>query len=169
MYIIEWLEHVGIEYHVVTDEDLEREGRALIDRYAVVVTSSHPEYWTRTGLDTLDGYLNEGGRIMYLGGNGFYWMTSRGVEKPWVIEVRRDNSGTRCWDAPYGERTHVNTAEAGGIWRNRGRAPNKIIGVGFASEGWSKGCGYRRLDASYNSPAANLFAGVSEEIVGDYG
>src|SRR3984893_10796472 len=64
---------------------------------------------------------------------------------------------------------HVTTAEAGGIWRSRGRAPDKIVGVGFASEGWSKGCGYRRLDGRYDSPAANLFAGVSEEIVGGYG
>lgn len=168
-YIIEWLEHVGIEYHVATDEDLEREGRALTDRYAVIVTGSHPEYWTRTGLDILEGYLQEGGRIMYLGGNGFYWVTSRVAAKPWIIEVRRDNSGTRCWDAPHGERTHVMTAEPGGIWRSRGRAPNKMLGVGFASEGWSKGCGYRRLDASYNSPAAKLFEGIAEEIVGDYG
>ncbi len=106
---------------------------------------------------------------MYLGGNGFYWVTSRQQSKPWVIEVRRDNSGTRCWDAPYGERTHVATSEAGGIWRSRGRAPNKMLGVGFASEGWSKGCGYRRLEASYNSPAAKLFAGTTEEIIGNYG
>jgi N,N-dimethylformamidase len=169
MYIIEWLEHVGIEYHVATDEDLEREGRSLTDQYAAIVTGSHPEYWTRAGLDILDGYLHDGGRVMYLGGNGFYWVTSRLDSKPWVIEVRRDNSGTRCWDAPYGERTHVATAEAGGIWRTRGRAPNKMLGVGFASEGWSKGCGYRRLEASYNSPAAKLFAGISDEIIGDYG
>jgi len=169
MYIIEWLEHLGIAYHVATDEDFEREGRTLTDRYATIVTGSHPEYWTRNGLDILDGYLNAGGRIMYLGGNGFYWVTSRLEAKPWVIEVRRDNSGTRCWDAPYGERTHVATLEAGGIWRSRGRAPNKMLGVGFASEGWSKGCGYQRLEASYNSPAVKLFDGVSETIVGDYG
>lgn len=169
MYIIEWLEHVGIDYHVATDEDLEREGRSLTASYAAIVTGSHPEYWTRHGLDILDGYLREGGRVMYLGGNGFYWVTSRNTSRPWAIEVRRDNSGTRCWDAPYGERTHVATIEAGGIWRTRGRAPNKMLGVGFASEGWSKGCGYRRLEASYNSPAAALFAGISEEIVGDYG
>lgn len=169
MYLVEWLEHVGLAYHVGTDEDLEREGRTLLDRYAVVVTGSHPEYWTRSGLDVLGGYLNEGGRIMYLGGNGFYWVTSRHPEKPWIIEVRRDNSGTRCWDAPYGERTHVSTTEAGGIWRSRGRAPNKMLGVGFASEGWSKGCGYRRLEASYHSPAARFFEGVSEAVIGDYG
>ena len=51
MYIIEWLEHVGIAYHVATDEDFEREGRGLTDRYATIVTGSHPEYWTRKGLD----------------------------------------------------------------------------------------------------------------------
>ncbi len=169
MYIVEWLEHLGVSYHVATDEDFEREGRELIDEYAVVVTGSHPEYWTRKGLDIMESYLNSGGRLMYLGGNGFYWVTSRDPGKPWVIEVRRDNSGTRCWDAPYGERTHVTTQEAGGIWRTRGRAPNKMLGVGFASEGWSKGCGYKRLSASYDSPAAKFFDGVSEPVVGDYG
>jgi N,N-dimethylformamidase len=44
-----------------------------------------------------------------------------------------------------------------------------MLGIGFASEGWSKGCGYRRLDASYHSPAAKFFDGVPEEVVGDYG
>jgi N,N-dimethylformamidase len=169
MYIIEWLEHVGMEYHVATDEDLELEGRSLLDRYKVVVTGSHPEYWTRSGLDCIDGYLNSGGRAMYLGGNGFYWVTSRHLDKPWIIEVRRDNTGTRCWDAPYGERTHVTTFEAGGLWRARGRAPNKTFGVGFASEGFSKACGYRRLDASYSSPADKFFKGINKEIIGEQG
>ena len=113
MYIIEWLEHVGIAYHVATDEDFEREGRGLTDRYATIVTGSHPEYWTRKGLDTLEGYLNEGGRTMYLGGNRFTRSPAVSKQSRGSIEVRRDNSGTRCWDAPYGERTHVATSEAG--------------------------------------------------------
>jgi len=169
MYILEWLEHVGLEYHVATDEDLEAEGRSLLDRYNVVITGSHPEYWSRSALDAFDDYLNEGGRAMYLGGNGFYWVTTRFPERPWTIEVRRDNTGTRCWDAPYGERNHVATGEAGGIWRARGRAPNKVVGIGFSSEGFSKACGYRRLEASYNSPAARFFEGVTAEVIGDYG
>jgi N,N-dimethylformamidase len=106
---------------------------------------------------------------MYLGGNGFYWVTTSSPDRPWVIEVRRDNTGTRCWDAPYGERTHVHTGEAGGIWRARGRAPNKIVGVGFSSEGFSKACGYRRLEASYASPAAKFFAGITNEVIGEQG
>lgn len=168
-YLVEWLDSVGLDYHVATDEDLEREGRALLDRYTVLVTGSHPEYWTRDGLDILDGYIKAGGRVMYLGGNGFYWVTSRLEDKPWVIEIRRDNSGTRCWDAPYGERTHVATGEAGGIWRTRGRAPNKLVGVGFASEGWSKGCGYRLSGVARERSFSRLFEGVTGDVVGDYG
>jgi N,N-dimethylformamidase len=169
MYIVEWMERTGMPFHVATDEDLHREGAALLDKYKVIVTSSHPEYWTRDGHDCLDNYLKSGGRLMYLGGNGFYWVTSHDPERPWVIEVRRDNSGTRCWDAPYGERTHVGSLEQGGIWKTRGKGPHGLVGVGFSSEGWSKGSGYQRLDASYAGPGATFFKGVNEELVGDFG
>ena len=48
--------------------------------------------------DALDGYLNDGGRLMYLGGNGFYWVTAVDPEDPGQIEVRRF-TGTRSWQA----------------------------------------------------------------------
>jgi N,N-dimethylformamidase len=169
MYIVEWMERTGIPFHVATDEDLHREGAALLGKYKVIVTSSHPEYWTRVGQDCLDEYLKSGGRLMYLGGNGFYWVTSHDPERPWIIEVRRDNSGTRCWDAPCGERTHVASLEQGGIWKTRGRGPHGLVGVGFASEGWSQGSGYQRLEESYKSPGAAFFKGVNQEVVGDFG
>ena len=169
MYIVEWMERTGLSFHVATDEDLHREGEDLLSRYKVIVTGSHPEYWTRRGQDVLEDYLNSGGRLMYLGGNGFYWVTSHDPERPWIIEVRRDNSGTRCWDAPYGERTHVGSLEQGGIWKTRGRGPHGLVGLGFASEGWSKGSGYQRLEASYGGPGATFFKGVNQEVVGDFG
>ena len=169
MYIVEWLERTGHSFHVATDEDLHREGPELLDRYKVIITGSHPEYWTRVGQDHLDAYLKSGGRLMYLGGNGFYWVTSHDLERPWIIEVRRDNSGTRCWDAPYGERMHVASLEQGGIWKTRGRGPHGLVGVGFASEGWSKGSGYQRLEASYKGPASIFFNGINDEVVGNFG
>lgn len=169
LYFVEWLERLGRPYHVATDEDLEREGRALLDRYEVVVTGSHPEYWTRHGRGILDGYLRDGGGLMYVGGNGFYWVTSRDPERPWLIEVRRDNSGTRCWDAPAGERGHVYSAEQGGIWKNRGLGPHGFVGIGFCAEGWSQGCGYRRRPESREGIGARLFAGIDAEVIGDYG
>lgn len=169
LYFIEWLERLPHSYHIATDEDLEREGASLLDRYKVLVTGSHPEYWTREGRDHLESWLHRGGRMMYLGGNGFYWVTTRDPARPWVVEIRRDNSGTRCWDAPLGERGHVYTGEQGGIWKNRGLGPNKLAGVGFSAEGWSKGSGFRRHPASYEGAGAAFFHGVNEDVVGDFG
>ena len=169
LYFVEWMERSGRHYHIATDEDLEREGSRLLSKYKVVVTGSHPEYWTRHGREILDRYLKNSGQLMYLGGNGFYWVTSRDPNRPWIVEVRRDNSGTRCWDAPAGERGHVYTYEQGGIWKNRGLGPHRIAGVGFCAEGWSEGCGYQRSEASYSGIGAQIFKGVNEEVVGDFG
>jgi N,N-dimethylformamidase len=169
LYLIEWLERVGLPYHIATDEDLDREGQELLGKYKVLVTASHPEYWTLPGYIVLENYLASGGRLLYLGGNGFYWFTSRDPARPWVIEIRRDHSGTRAWNAPYGERMHVNDCELGGMWRLRGKSPNKLVGVGFAAEGWSRACGYKRTQASYTGAGSVFFAGVEDEVIGDHG
>ncbi|SED63913.1 N,N-dimethylformamidase beta subunit family domain-containing protein [Rhodobacter sp. 24-YEA-8] len=169
LYYIEWLEQAGIPYHVATDELLEIEGRTLLDRYSVVVTGSHPEYWESGALHALQSWLGGQGRMIYLGGNGFYWVTTRFPDRPWVMEIRRDNGSTRSWDAPFGERRHASTAELGGIWRLRGRAPNMIAGIGFAAEGWGRAAAFKRLPASYEGEGSRFFVGIEEEIIGDQG
>jgi N,N-dimethylformamidase len=37
------------------------------------VTGSHPEYHTPNTLNAFQDYVDAGGRLAYLGGNGFYW------------------------------------------------------------------------------------------------
>ena len=43
---------------------------ALLASYAVVMTGTHPEYWTERMLDAITSYVDGGGHLMYLGGNG---------------------------------------------------------------------------------------------------
>ena len=43
-----------------------------------------------------------GGRLMYLGGNGFYWRVARNPAVPGVLEVRRAEGGIRTWAAEGG-------------------------------------------------------------------
>ena len=50
----------------------------LAHAYKVVITGNHPEYWTGRDARRPAGYLAGGGRLMYLGGNGFYWVTADG-------------------------------------------------------------------------------------------
>lgn len=168
LYILEWLRRTGLPFDVATDDDLDA-NPSLLERYDVVVTGSHPEYWTRRSLEALELYLAGSGRLMYLGANGFYWVTTRHPDRPWTIEVRRDNAGTRAWDAPPGERLHAGEPEIGGLWKHRGRPPHSLVGIGTAAEGWSQGVGYQRAAASHKGPYAFLFDGIEADVVGEHG
>ena len=71
--LLDWLEVHDQPCDVITDDDLHAEGLPLLDGYAVVLTGCHPEYFSREMMDALAAYLGRGGRLMYMGGNGFYW------------------------------------------------------------------------------------------------
>jgi N,N-dimethylformamidase len=169
LHLLDWMEVRGFQYDVATDEDLHREGADLLARYMVVVTGTHPEYWTEQMLDGLESYLTAGGRLMYLGGNGFYWVTSFDPERPHIIEIRRWG-GTGPWKAQPGEYCHSTTGEIGGLWRARGRAPQRLTGVGFAAQGTGPAVPYRRSGDSFDASVAFIFEGVGEdETIGDSG
>jgi N,N-dimethylformamidase len=169
LHLLRWLALQDQGVDVATDQDLHRDGLALLGSYRVVLTGSHPEYWTGEMLDALQDYLRGGGSVMYLGGNGFYWVTSFHRELPHVIEVRRGFAGTRTWESGAGEEHHSTTGERGGLWRHRGRAPNALVGVGCVGHGVGRGVGYRRLPASYEPQHSFIFEGVEGERFGDFG
>ena len=167
--IVDWLEHTALGFDVITDEDLHREGRALLAPYQVVVTGCHPEYYSLEMLDGLETWLKQGGRLMYMGGNGFYWRISYHESLSGVMEVRRAEGGIRTWAARSGEYHHSFTGELGGLWRRQRRPPNLIAGIGFISQGSDSGSYYRRKISSHHPRAGFVFEGVDDEILGDFG
>lgn len=167
--IIGWLEHAGTGYDVITDEDLHTHGADLLNPYRAIVTGSHPEYHSTAMLDGIQDYLGQGGRLMYMGGNGFYWRVAFDENLPGVLEVRRAEDGTRAWIAEPGEYYHAFNGEYGGLWRRIGRAPNLLVGVGFAAQGFEKSGYYRRAPGADDPRAAFIFEGVAADIVGDHG
>jgi N,N-dimethylformamidase beta subunit-like protein/concanavalin A-like lectin/glucanase superfamily protein len=170
LYLTGWLEQFQHAYDVITDEDVHRDGLELLSRYRVVLTGSHPEYVTYAMQTAVRAYLDNGGRLMYLGGNGFYWVTSIDPEHPHIIELRRGTTGTRAWESTPGEEYHSTTGELGGLWRRRGLAPQRTLGVGFAAQGWGGASGYVRLSDSFDPRAAFIFDGIGDdEIIGDFG
>ena len=78
------------------------------------------------------------------------------------MEVRKLDSGSRAWQAEPGEHYMATNGERSGLWRNRGRSPQKITGVGFASEGMDECVAYERMPDSYDPAAAWVFEGVEE-------
>ena len=169
MFLVDWLEHLGGDYDVITEEDLHREGLDLLKPYRVVLTGSHPEYDSVQMLDALEAWLRQGGRLMYMGGNGFYWRIAHHPARDGVIEVRRAEGGVRAWDAQPGEYHMAFTGEYGGLWRRNARAPQCLAGVGFISQGFDHCSYFRRTDAAKDPRGAWVFEGVTEEIIGDFG
>lgn len=167
--LVQWLEHADFRYDVITDESLHANGLELLSHYRVVLTGSHPEYWTAPMLDSLSRYLSHGGRLMYLGGNGFYWVTSLDDDRPHIIEIRRDWAASSLWEAMPGEAHHSMTGEPGGLWRHRGRAPQAIVGVGPAAMGWGVAPGYGRQQDSFDERVRFVFEGIGhDEVIGDF-
>jgi N,N-dimethylformamidase len=169
LYLLDWLEQMGHRYDVVTDEDLHAEGVQLLAPYRVVLTPTHPEYQSRETWDALAAYLERGGRLMYLGGNGFYWRVAAHPALPGALEVRRAEGGIRAWAAEPGEYFMSLDGQYGGLWRRNGRPPQKLAGVGFTSQGPFEGSYYRRLPASRDPRVSWIFDGVSDEVLGDFG
>jgi N,N-dimethylformamidase len=167
-HIFDWLETKGYKVDYITDQDLDREGKALLDHYQTVITGSHPEYISEAEENAFRGWLNDGGRLMYLGGNGFYWVTSLARSGTYT-ELRR-HDGTEAWQAAPGEYYHSTTGEYGGLWRHRGRPPQELVGVGFTAQGFGHPSGtaqynrpFDRSQSSHTPAGAWVFEGVSKE------
>jgi N,N-dimethylformamidase len=171
LHLTDWLEHKGYDFDVVTDHDLDAEGYPLIESYAAVLTGSHPEYTSGPMLDAYDAYVEGGGHLMYMGANGFYWVTTVDPVRPHLVEVRRGHIGTATWRAEPGEEFHTSTGERGGLWRYRGRAPNRLGGIGYTATGYTPDMPpYHRTPASRDPRVSWLFEGVGEdEPIGDFG
>jgi N,N-dimethylformamidase len=168
-HLFDWLDHQGVDYDVITDEDLHADGYDLIRDYQVILTGTHPEYHSTPMWDAMNAWLGKGGRLMYLGANGWYWRVAFHKDLPGVIEVRRAEDGIRTWAAEPGEYYHAFTGEFGGLWRRIGRPPNLICGLGFIAQGFDVSSYYRRAPGADDPRAAFIFEGVPDEIIGDFG
>jgi N,N-dimethylformamidase len=168
-HLLAWLAAKGIEVDVVTDEDLDDYGLGLIKPYKAVITGSHPEYHTPGTLNALQAYVDGGGRLAYLGGNGFYWRVARSPKLPGVLEIRRAGAAIRTWAAEPGEYHHALDGGYGGLWRHNGRPPQMLAGVGFSAQGLFEGSYYRRLPAADDPRVAWIMEGVGDTILGDFG
>lgn len=167
--LLDWLDRMGEGVDVATDEDLHREGASLLAPYRVVLTGSHPEYYSLAMLDALEAHTRQGGRLMYLGGNGFYWRIAWHPTTPGILENRRALGGTRTFATPPEESRLSFSGESGGTWRSQGRAPQKIAGVGFAAQGFNSSTWFVRQADAKNPRAAFVFDDVAEGPIGYYG
>lgn len=162
LYAHWWLNRRGTP-GVIDDRAIHRGG--ALDGVKVLVLSAHPEYWTAAMLDELDAFLARGGNVVYLGGNGLYWVTSLHPDKPHVMEVRRWGGSQTCSVEP-GDRRHQFEDRQGGLWRDNGRSSAASVGVEFAGFGAGDSLSYRRTAAGRSPDWDWVFDGVDDDEFG---
>jgi N,N-dimethylformamidase len=169
-HLLAWLEHEGIAFDVITDEDLEREGAALLSRYRAVVSGTHPEYWSTRMWRALSTYQQSGGRFLYLGGNGFYWRIAFHPTRPGIIEVRRPSAAAKYWQDEPGEYHLSFSGELGDLWRRCGEPPQTLVGIGTRATGFDRSSYYRFTPAARDPRITFMLQGLSpEELLGNFG
>ncbi len=162
-YFIHWLHRIGVAHDVITDHDLHDEGAALLRPYRVVIAGQHPEYYSLRMMQALEDYLGGGGRLMYLGGNGFYWRAEPSEAEPHALEVRRAEGGIRVWATETGENYHAFGGGYAGLWRRIGKPAHRLVGNGFSSQGRHLGFPYRFTAAIRDKRIAFMFEGLAVE------
>ncbi|MEM8972916.1 MAG: N,N-dimethylformamidase beta subunit family domain-containing protein, partial [Pseudomonadota bacterium] len=117
----------------------------------------------------LQNYRDTGGKLVYLGGNGFYWKVALHGEEHGAIEIRRAETGIRAWAAEPGEYYNAFDGTYGGIWRRNGRPPQALAGVGFSAQGQFEGSYYRRKVDAGDPDIGWIVAGIEGDMLGDFG
>jgi hypothetical protein len=170
-HIIDWLTEKNFEFDVITDEDIHYKGVDQLKPYSVVVTGTHPEYYSKEMWDAVYGYTQQGGRLMSMGANGFYWRSSYHPGKRGLLEIRRAEGGSRASEPPTGEYYLSSSGELSGLWRRQGRrSPQVLTGVGFTAEGFDISSYYRQMPDRYNPRVEWMFEGIDEqELLGNFG
>jgi N,N-dimethylformamidase len=167
LHFLKFCARSGIALDLVTDFELHAGGAALLQRYKGVVTGSHPEYLSSDMEHAYRGYIAGGGKLAYLGGNGFAAAVAFDAD---VMELRRGPTQSgRTWDGPLSEMTLAIGNEPGGYFRDRGRGEYSLVGVGIALMGFTRALPFTRTEAGNDPAFAWLFEGVDAKTFGDTG
>jgi N,N-dimethylformamidase len=158
-HITALLEHDGIEYDIITDELLDREGIEVLNQYQAIISSTHHEYVTGASIEQIGEYTANGGRFLYAGANGFFWAVAENPAFPGVLESRNFSA--------IGDR-YLTNGTKGGLMVETGRLYGSIVGTETSAMIFNGSSGYRKEDAAKNPRAAWIFEGTKEgDVFGD--
>ena len=160
-HITAFLENEGIPYDIISDELVDAEGVDVLNRYRMVISSTHHEYVTAQMVDDVATYTAQGGRFIYIGGNGWFWSVDGHPVLPGVMESRNFHD--------IADR-YLTTGIRGGLMVETGRHPGPVFGNEMAGMIFNGSSPYRKLEDASDPRAAWIFEGTSEgDVFGDYG
>jgi hypothetical protein len=134
---LQWAEREGYGIDVVTNADLEDHPR-LVDRYQLLLSVGHDEYWSGPMRDTVEGFIARGGNVAFFSGNTAFWqvrMEDHTDEGPATTMV--GYKGLFKNDPVFGTERQ---GELTTIWSDHllGRPENRMTGVSFSRGGYHR-------------------------------
>ena len=128
LHLLRWLEGNDIDYGCLTDDDL-HSNPSILSGSTALILNTHPEYWSTQMYDNLEAFLDSGGSLLNLGGNGVYWKTEITDDGIFVDKTGR--------------------IEGQGLWREVGRPESAVLGVRYDEEGYNTYAPYEVLVADH--------------------
>jgi hypothetical protein len=126
---VRWAEgSEGLTFDYLTDFDLDRDPQAL-DGYEVALFVGHSEYWSGRERDTIERFVDGGGRVAIFSGNTAFW------------KVRWENDGhTLVCHKWKGETEAVPDADKTHLWSHAmfARPEAAITGLSFVYGGYHR-------------------------------
>ncbi len=154
-----WLSRNGFEAAVVTDHDLDRDGCSILAGTKCLITGAHPEYWSGPMLDALESFLDSGGNLAYLGGNGLVWSTHVDHEMA-VAEMRRGDVDERPYEGDVATANLQLNGHRGGLWQTLGRPAASFTGLTAGCMGFTPGAAYHFTEKASSPHVASLLEGI---------
>ena len=128
LHLIRWLHNNNLAFTCLTDSDLHNGGEVL-GKSKVLILNTHPEYWSAAMYDHLEDFLNSGGSLLSLAGNGLWWKVEMGHTAVFVDKSRRVHNQ--------------------GQWKNLGRPASSVLGSLYDGIGYGTFAPYEIVRADH--------------------
>ncbi len=132
---IVWAEQNGYTLDYAVNSDLEFHPE-LLERYQLVLSVGHDEYWSAPMRDNLEAFIANGGNAAFFSGNSVCW------------QVRSEDKGRAlvCWKQNYHQDPVYKTGDyrtLSTLWSHHlvDRPENQLTGVGFLYGGYHRSHG----------------------------
>lgn len=131
-----WAERNGYGIDVVTNADLE-EHPTIVDRYRLLLSVGHDEYWSGPMRDTVETFITRGGNVAFFSGNTALWQVRMEDQVDSTSSVMVGYKGQFKNDPVYDT---DRIGELTSIWSDHliGRPENEMTGVSFTRGGYHR-------------------------------
>jgi hypothetical protein len=118
-YALDYCSNADLEFHP-----------ELMEKYPLVLSVGHDEYWSAPMRDHLEAYIGAGGNTAFFSGNSVCWQ----------VRCEEEGRALTCWKQQFNQDPHYrgDHRTLSTLWSHHlvGRPENSLTGVGFLHGGY---------------------------------